>query len=78
MNKLSARLAPILFGLMLSGLMSLIVSGVATFRAIGLVSDFGLIWLTAWAPSWSVAFPTVLVVAPFVRRMVAKVCMPPV
>ena len=38
-----ARYAPIVFGLILSGLMSLIVSGIATLRAVGLAPDvFGL------------------------------------
>ena len=31
------KYAPVLFGLVLSGLMSLLVSGIATFRATGLV-----------------------------------------
>ena len=66
------RFAPIVFGLILSGLMSLIVSGIATFRAVGLPFDFGLQWMGAWAASWMVAFPTVLVVAPLTRRMVGR------
>lgn len=65
-----ARFAPILFGLLLSGLMSLIVSAVATFRAVGLPDGFVGMWMQAWAPSWLIAFPTVLVVAPLVRRLV--------
>jgi hypothetical protein len=71
----SPRLAPYLFGLPLSGLMSLIVSGVATWRALG--ADFVLPWLAeAWPMSWIVAFPTVLVVAPLVRRLVAALTRP--
>lgn len=66
-----ARFAPILFGLILSGLMSCVVSGIATFRAVGLPPGFVTLWMTAWAPSWAVAFPTVLVVAPVTRRIVA-------
>jgi hypothetical protein len=66
-----ARFAPILFGLILSGLMSLLVSGVATQRALGLPPGFVMAWIGAWLPSWAVAFPTVLVVAPFTRRIVA-------
>jgi hypothetical protein len=66
-----ARFAPVLFGLILSGLMSFIVSGVATFRALGLPPGFMLAWVGAWLPSWAVAFPVVLVVAPITRRIVA-------
>jgi Protein of unknown function (DUF2798) len=67
-----ARFAPILFGLILSGLMSLIVSGLSTFRALGLIEGFPMIWAGNWAVSWSIAFPTVLVVAPITRRIVGK------
>jgi hypothetical protein len=65
-----ARFAPVLFGLILSGLMSFIVSGVATFRALGLPPGFMVAWVGAWLPSWAVAFPVVLVVAPVTRRIV--------
>jgi hypothetical protein len=65
------RFAPILFGLILSGLMSLIVSGLSTWRALGLVQGFVGLWLGNWAVSWAIAFPTVLVVAPITRRIVA-------
>ncbi|SDX08716.1 Protein of unknown function [Albimonas donghaensis] len=72
------RFAPILFGLLLSGLMSLIVSGVAIFRALGVNAEAAVIWLAeTWPTSWAVAFPTVLVVAPVVRRMVAKLVRAP-
>lgn len=65
-----ARFAPVLFGFILSGLMSLLVSGIATFRNAGLVDGFLGIWISAWLPSWLIAFPVVLVVAPVARRLV--------
>lgn len=77
MQRLPHRFQPILFGLFLSGFMSLIVSGIATLRAIGLDGDFVFKWLTSWAGAWAVAFPAVLVVAPVVRRMVARMTLPP-
>ena len=67
-----AKYAPYLFGLILSGLMSLIVSGLSTFRALGLVEGFAGLWLGNWVVSWAIAFPTVLVVAPLTRRIVAR------
>lgn len=66
------RLAPILFGLLLSGFMSLIVSGVSTVRVLGMTEGVFVAWMANWASSWAIAFPTVLVVAPFVRRLVAR------
>lgn len=67
-----ARFAPILFGFILSGLMSAMVSGIATWRALGLDSDFPAHWFGAWLASWAVAFPAVLIVAPITRRIVAR------
>ena len=71
-----ARYAPILFGFILSGLMSLLVSGIATLRTVALSPDFPMFWLGAWLPSWAVAFPTVLVVAPIARKAVARMTAP--
>lgn len=65
-----ARYAPILFGLILSALMSFLVSGIATFRNAGLVDGFLGTWINAWLPSWLIAFPVVLVAAPVARRLV--------
>ncbi len=64
--------APMLFGLILSGLMSLLVSGISTLRATGPVPGFMGLWITAWLTAWLVAFPVVLVVAPLARRAVAR------
>jgi hypothetical protein len=66
------RFAPVLFGLVLSGLMSLIVSGIATARAVGLEPGLLGAWMGSWLFSWAVAFPTVLVMAPLARRLVAR------
>lgn len=67
-----ARFAPILLGFILSGLMSCIVSGLSTPRALGLTSAFAGQWMGNWAVSWATAFPIVLVVAPLTRRIVGR------
>ncbi|PWJ21929.1 DUF2798 domain-containing protein [Jannaschia seohaensis] len=67
-----ARFAPILFGLILSGLMSLLVSGIAMIRAVGLTEGAQILWSGNWPSSWLVAFPAVLLVAPLTRRVVAR------
>lgn len=66
-----SRFEPILFGLILSGIMSFMVSGVATLRTLGPVPDFPGEWVSAWTYSWPVAFVAVLVVTPLVRRVVS-------
>lgn len=64
------KYAPVLFGAILSGLMSLLVSGIATLRAVGPSADFLTLWFGAWLTAWMVAFPVVLLIAPFARKMV--------
>jgi len=71
-----ARFAPALFGLILSGLMSLVVSGISTFRASSPGSDFLSLWMGAWLLAWLIAFPLVLIVAPITRRIVQHLVTP--
>lgn len=67
-----ARYSHIAFGLVLSGMMSLLVSGISTLKAIGPVDGFVAIWLGNWVAGWAVAFPTVIVVAPIARKIVQR------
>jgi len=71
--RLPHRMAPILFSLLTSGFMSLLVSGVATWRALGVPADFVTLWLKAWGAAWPIAFAALLFVAPAVRRIVAAI-----
>ena len=68
---LPKQLAPVLSGLILSGLMSLLVSGISTYRAVGFGEAYAALWIGAWLTAWLVAFPVVLIVAPLTRRTVA-------
>ncbi len=65
---ISRKYGPLLYSLILSGLMSILVSGIATYRAVGLVSNFASLWAGAWLAAWLFAFPAVLMVAPLARR----------
>ncbi|WP_371228712.1 DUF2798 domain-containing protein [Pseudomonas sp. QE6] len=73
---IARRYSPLLFALILSGVMTLLVSGLSTFRAIGLAPGFARLWLGAWFTSWCVALPLVLVIAPLTRRLVEKLVQP--
>lgn len=64
------KFAHALFGLILSSLMSFLVSGISTYRAVGANEHFIGLWASAWLTAWSVAFPVVLVLAPPTRRLV--------
>jgi hypothetical protein len=70
------RLEHVVFGLLLSGMMSFLVSGISTMLAAGISAELPLKWLGAWLPSWAVAFPAVLVVAPPVRRILQRLVLP--
>lgn len=65
-----ARYGPILFGAILSGLMSLLVSGISTFRVTGWGTTFLDDWGNAWLAAWPIAFPVVMLAAPLTRKIV--------
>ncbi|TFW10531.1 DUF2798 domain-containing protein [Oxalobacteraceae bacterium OM1] len=64
------KYGPVLFGLILSGLMSLLVSGISTFRTLGLAANFLDAWFGGWLAAWLIAFPVVLLAAPLTRKLV--------
>ena len=66
-------LQPILVSLLLSGFISCVVSGLSTMILAGINRDLPIFWLATWLPSWVVAFPAVLVVAPLLRRLVGSI-----
>ena len=70
--KISARYSNLLFGGMLSMIMVTIISGAVVLVTQGLGPDFITLWFKGFATAWPIAFPTVLVVAPFVRKIVAQ------
>ena len=66
---IARRYEPLVFSLVLSGVMSLVVSGLATLRAAG-PSDGALgLWMGSWLMAWLLAFPVVTVVSPGARRV---------
>lgn len=71
--KISARYSNLLFGGMLSIIMVTIISGTVTLINQGYDSHFFTRWFRGFITAWPVAFPSVLVVAPFVRRVVARI-----
>ena len=56
-----------------SGMMSFLVSGIATARAIGIGPGFVTDWLSAWTMAWAVAFPTLAIFRPIVTRFIGGV-----
>ncbi len=71
--RIPARFAPILFGALLSIIMVGLVSAFVIAVTQGLHAGFGAQWLKSCLTTWPVAFPTVTLVAPWVRRVVGHV-----
>tara|TARA_B100000929_G_scaffold55656_1_gene41467 strand:- start:2448 stop:2690 length:243 start_codon:yes stop_codon:yes gene_type:complete len=69
------RFAPVVFALFMSFFMSGIMSLVVTTINIGLVDDLILRWLNSWPMTFAIAFPTIMVVAPMVKRIVGRLIM---
>ena len=70
MAKFPKRSAPYVFAFLLSGMMTFIVSGIATLVAVGTSPAFLALWGRAWITAWAIAFPALLVIRPFVHRIV--------
>lgn len=58
---------------LLSGFMSFIMSGIITYINLGFVSDFLAIWFNAWIVAFVIAFPTIMLVFPFARKLAMKI-----
>lgn len=76
-RKLPPRYASVVMPFVLSILMTAVVSMISTLRSLGATPEFLSTWPAAWGLSWLVAFPTLLLVLPLVRRIVAMVVAPP-
>lgn len=74
--RIPARFAPIVFGALLSAIMVALVSAFVIAVTQGLHTGFAAQWLKSCATTWPVAFPTVTLVAPWVRRMVGHLTVP--
>ena len=70
--RISTRFAPILFSALLSAIMVCVVSAFVLAVSQGIHSGFPVQWLKSCITTWPVAFPTVAIVAPWVRRLVGR------
>jgi hypothetical protein len=70
--RIPARLAPILFSGLLSAVMVCIVSAFVLLTTQGIHPDLPAQWLRSCVTTWPVAFPTVALVAPWVRGVVGR------
>ena len=71
--RIPVRFAPIVFGALLSAIMVAIVSAFVLLTTQGFNPGFAMQWLKSCATTWPVAFVAVTLIAPWVRRVVARV-----
>jgi hypothetical protein len=69
--RIPARFAPVLFGALLSLIMVGLVSAFVIAITQGVDAGFAEQWFRSCLTTWPVAFPTVTLVAPWVRRVVS-------
>jgi hypothetical protein len=67
------RFAPIVFGGLLSAIMVAVVSAIVLAINQGIHHGFLWQWTRSCLTTWPIAFPTVTVIAPWVRRVVGRV-----
>lgn len=68
--RIPSRFAPVLFSALLSAIMVCIVSAFVLITSQGFHAGLPAQWVRSCLTTWPVAFPTVAIVAPFVRRVV--------
>ena len=69
--RIPVRYAPILFGALLSMIMVAIVSAFVLATSQGIGVGFASQWFESCMKTWPMAFATVTLVAPLVRKVVA-------
>jgi len=75
-KKIPNRYTSIVLPFLLSIIMTFVVSMVSTLRSLGLEEFSIYVWMPAWTISWLIAFPTLLLVLPVVRKITAILVQP--
>lgn len=70
--RIPAQFAPILFSALLSAIMVCIVSAFVLIISQGFHAGFVEQWIKSCITTWPIAFPTVALVAPLVRKVVGQ------
>jgi Protein of unknown function (DUF2798) len=68
MSLIPRQYSHFVFGVIQSGLTSLIAAGIASWSLLG-SGHFLLNWIASWLISWAVMLPAVLFAAPGIRRL---------
>jgi hypothetical protein len=74
--RIPARFSPIVFGALLSAVMVAIVSAFVLATSRGIDAGFLALWSASCLKTWPIAFVAVTLLAPQVRKVVARVTAP--
>jgi hypothetical protein len=74
--RIPARFSPIVFGALLSAVMVAIVSAFVLATSRGIEAGFLALWSASCLKTWPIAFVAVTLLAPQVRKVVARVTAP--
>ncbi len=68
-----SRYLPQVQSFLLALVMTLIMSFFITFINLGFIEKFTNIWMHAWGVAFVIAFPTLLLIVPYVRKLAMKI-----
>ncbi|HAY06137.1 MAG TPA: DUF2798 domain-containing protein [Hyphomonas sp.] len=68
-KKLPVRVFQPVFGLFMALFMSFLMSGAITAINIGFPPDYLARWMRSWGLAFVLAYPAILIVGPFARRL---------
>jgi hypothetical protein len=69
--KINPKHTNLLFAFFMSILMAFLMSGVLTAIHLGITPHFIAQWLHSFVLAWPIAFPSIILIAPAVRKIVA-------
>lgn len=72
-----SRYSPYVFSFFMSLLMSGVMSFCITALNLGWIAGLVSLWLNAWSVAFIIAFPTIVLVTPLVRKLVMLVTITP-
>ncbi|HSI24079.1 MAG TPA: DUF2798 domain-containing protein [Methylotenera sp.] len=68
--KIPKKYEGILFAFVMSLLMALLMSAVLTLVFTGLDKQFVVRWMNGFVHAWPIAFPSIFIIAPLVKKIV--------
>ncbi len=71
--KINKKYTNVLFALFMGLSMGLIISFILTLLNIGFIPNFFFIWMRGFGLGFAVAFPTALIIMPYVRKIICRI-----